>query len=1170
MQEKTDLQQVIAGFARRPSPVVCSGLSGAERAYLIAALARGGATPLVVVAPSAEEAARLEEDIRFFTGFGEDRVAAFPAYHLLPFKFISYHSQTAARRIRVLYRLVDLHPPDVVVTTVGALMQRLLPKQVLTGYAELIMSGEETDRERLVERLVCGGYSPTSLVEEPGDFSVRGGILDVFSPLYSDPLRIEFFGDKVDSIRLFSAVSQRKKAEIGEAVILPARESVIDEGNMAEIIQNIRRQAALLGLPVTKVREIVEDVRQRGEFAGIESFIPLVYPQPDTLFDYLPEGALPVLVEPAALEQAARDLREQAAGSYRQAVEESRLCLDPDRIYLSWTEIRERAAAFRPLTVKALDVAPPADGQAPQRLQYCFAVEDNSALAVRLKQARSGERLLSPVAEWIADKQSRGMRVVIVCRSRPQAERLDGLLTPYGVDLRPAADFPEAAAGDERRPGVCRGRLSAGFVWPQEELAILTEDEIFARRSRRSRPAPTRERAPLIDFSDLQQGDLVVHDDHGIGRYEGLVKLAVDGATNDFLLIHFRDNDKLYLPVVRMNVIQKYMGVEGVVPTLDKMGGKSWQKVRARVKKSVARIAGQLLKLYAARRVLQGHAFDPPDRLFREFEAGFAFQETPDQLRAIQDVIEDMTKPTPMDRLICGDVGYGKTEVALRAAFLAVSGGRQVAVLVPTTVLAEQHYATFSRRFEPYAVRVAGLSRFRTAREQRRILEGLADGTIDIVIGTHRLLSRDVKFADLGLLVLDEEQRFGVRHKERIKRMRRTVDVLTMTATPIPRTLHMSLTGVRDISVISTPPEARRPIVTYISEFDDAVVTEAVRRELARGGQVYFVHNNIHSIDAMAAHVAELVPEVRLDVAHGRMREKDLEEVMLRFMHREIDVLVCTTIIESGLDIPGANTIIVNRADRFGLSQMYQLRGRVGRSDQQAYAYLFIPRESALGRDAVKRLKVLMEHSDLGSGFQIAMNDLKIRGGGTILGASQSGHIAAVGYDTFLKLMEEAMADLKGEVRVKPLEPEVNVSLSAFLPDDYIPDIDQRLGAYRRLARMRALKEIAAFKQELEDRFGPLPEPAENLLLKIMLKVLCRRAAVKRLDLTGGTLTLTFSSDHLSDPDPVLRFAASEPARCSLGESHLLKVRLNAGSDRRLLSQTKNILNKIACRDNGL
>ncbi len=1170
MQEKTYLQQVIADLGRRPSTVVCTGMSGSERAYLIATLSRRARAPVMVVAATPEEAARLEEDIRFFLGAGDAEVAAFPAYHLLPFKFISYHSETAARRIRVLYRLMDLRSPAVVVTTIGALMQRLLPKKVLADYAELIMSGEEADRDQLVERLVSGGYSRTALVEEPGDFSVRGGILDVFSPLYDDPLRIEFFGDTVDSIRLFSAVSQRKKAEIAEAVILPAREAVIDSGNMADVIQRIRRQAALIGLPATRLRKIVEDVRRRGEFAGIESFIPLVYPHPDTLFDYLPEGALPVLVEPAALERAAEELQRQAAGSYRQAVEESRLCLDPELLYLPWEEIGRRAGAFRPLILKALDVAPSAGGAAPAALQYGFSIADNTALAMRLKQARSGERLLAPVAEWVGEKQSRGMQVVIVCRSRPQAERLDGLLTPYGVDLRPAEDFAAAAADGAAGPGVCRGRLSAGFVWPDEGLAILTEDEIFARKSRRSQPAPPRERAPLIDFSDLQQGDLVVHDDHGIGRYEGLVKLEVNGAANDFLLILFKDDDKLYLPVVRMNVIQKYMGVDGVVPALDKMGGKSWQKVRARVKKSVARIAGQLLNLYAARRVLQGHAFDPPDRLFREFEAGFAFQETPDQLRAIEDVLNDMTRPTPMDRLICGDVGYGKTEVALRAAFLAVSGGRQVAVLVPTTVLAEQHYATFKRRFEAYAVRVAGLSRFRTAREQRRILAGLANGAIDIVIGTHRLLSRDVHFADLGLLVLDEEQRFGVRHKERIKRMRRTVDVLTMTATPIPRTLHMSLTGVRDISVISTPPEARRPIVTYISEFDDAVVTEAVRRELARGGQIYFVHNNIHSIDAMAAHVAELAPEVRLEVAHGRMRERDLEEVMLRFMRRDIDLLVCTTIIESGLDIPGANTIIVNRADRFGLSQMYQLRGRVGRSDQQAYAYLFIPRESTLGRDAVKRLKVLMEHSDLGSGFQIAMNDLKIRGGGTILGASQSGHIAAVGYDMFLKLMEETMADLKGEVRVKPLDPEVNVSLSAFFPDDYIPDIDQRLGAYRRLARMGSLKEISAFKLELEDRFGQLPEPVENLLLKIMLKVLCRRAAVKRLDLTGTALTLAFSPDHLQDPEPVLNFALGDPRACALSDRHLLKVQLGAASDRGLLGQIKNILNKIGRHGNGL
>ncbi|MGD9289734.1 MAG: helicase-related protein, partial [Desulfobacterales bacterium] len=581
------------------------------------------------------------------------------------------------------------------------------------------------------------------------------------------------------------------------------------------------------------------------------------------------------------------------------------------------------------------------------------------------------------------------------------------------------------------------------------------------------------------------------------------------------------------------------------------------------------KIAGELLKLYARRNVEQGFAFSPVDSYVKEFEAGFAYEETADQLKAIEDVTNDMQKPTPMDRLVCGDVGYGKTEVALRASFLTVNDGKQVAMLVPTTILAEQHYTTFCSRFERYPVNVACLSRFRPPRVQRAIIEDLKAGKIDIVIGTHRLLQKDVAFNDLGLLVLDEEQRFGVKHKEKLKRLKSSVDVLALTATPIPRTLHLSLVGVRDISIISTPPEYRKSIITYISEFDDALIADAIRKELRRKGQIFFVHNNIQSIDRIAGKLKRLVPEVRLDVAHGRMDEEKLEQVMFFFMNKEIDLLVCTTIIESGLDITSANTIIVNRADRFGLAQMYQLRGRVGRADEQAYAYLLIPPESLLGKDAQKRLKVLMEHRDLGAGFQIAMSDLKIRGGGTILGASQSGHIAAVGYDMFLKLMESAVAEVKGEARVEPLEPEINVNFSAFLAESYIPDIDQRMSAYRRLAKMTGIQQIGEFKSELIDRFGPLPVEASNLLLKIALKVLAKKAGVSRLDLTTNKLILKFSESHQRDPVAMIEMITASPDKFELTPEHVLKARLETRNLNAHLTQAKILLKEIAQRVNN-
>jgi transcription-repair coupling factor (superfamily II helicase) len=608
------------------------------------------------------------------------------------------------------------------------------------------------------------------------------------------------------------------------------------------------------------------------------------------------------------------------------------------------------------------------------------------------------------------------------------------------------------------------------------------------------------------------------------------------------MAIEFRDGDKLYVPVDRMNCVQKYVGVDTISPRLDKMGGKSWDRVKERVKKSIRKIAGQLLKLYATRQIEEGHAFSPPDHHFREFEAAFEYAETPDQSRAIEEVMADLQTPVPMDRLVCGDVGYGKTEIALRAAFLAVWDQKQVAFLVPTTVLAEQHYQTFKKRFAPYPVEIETLSRFRSPAQQRDVVRRLKEGQVDVVIGTHRLLQKDISFRDLGLLVVDEEQRFGVAHKEKLKQLRQSVDVLALTATPIPRTLHMSLMGVRDLSLIATPPEYRYAINTYISPFDDNVVAEAIHRELQRGGQIFFVHNNIRTISGMAHHLEKLVPGIRTAVAHGRLSDEELETVMLAFLHREIDLLVCTSIIESGLDFPSANTILINRADKFGLAQIYQLRGRVGRADEQAYAYLFIPDESGLTRDAQKRLKVLMEHSDLGAGFQIAMSDLQIRGGGTILGPTQSGHIAAVGYEMFLELMEKTMSEMKGEPVEPALEPEIKVNKSAYIPESYVSTIDQRLMAYKRLARMTDVSEVAAFHEELRDRFGPLPEPASALFDKIVLKVVCRKLGIKRLDLADQRLILFFAQDCHVKPESVARLVQRDPGGCRLTPDGLLEM----------------------------
>ncbi|MCG8618527.1 MAG: transcription-repair coupling factor, partial [Desulfobacterales bacterium] len=753
-----------------------------------------------------------------------------------------------------------------------------------------------------------------------------------------------------------------------------------------------------------------------------------------------------------------------------------------------------------------------------------------------------------------------------VIRQDAQVKRLVSLLAPYGISPAPCGSFGEFL---EQRPGLylMTGHVTSGFIVEDENLALLTEDEIFGKKRIRRRKTTGRDlKTELIAPEELKNGDIVVHLEHGVGRYEGLCSLTVSGISQDFILLVYQDDDKLYLPVDRMEMIGKYVGVDGYTPVLDKIGSKSWVKSKAKAKAEVEKMAADLLDLYAKRRVNKGFSFSRPDNYYNDFEASFPYEETRDQLRAIDDVHLDMEKDTPMDRLVCGDVGYGKTEVAIRAAFKAVNDGKQVALVVPTTILAEQHLHTFRERFKNYPVTIECLSRFRSRKEQTDILKRTCAGQVDIVIGTHRLLQKDVDFSSLGLLVIDEEQRFGVKHKEVLKKKRSTVDVLSLSATPIPRTLHLSLTGMRDISVITTPPAARQPIISYISKYEDAIVGDAVKREIARGGQVFFVHNNIKTIFKTAENLQTIIPDAKIGVAHGRLSEAELEKVMLQFVNNEINLLVCTTIIESGLDIPSANTMIINKAERFGLSQIYQLRGRIGRGDNQAYAYLFISDESRLTKDAKKRLAALMEHRDLGSGFQIAMKDLQIRGAGTALGASQSGHIAAVGYDMFLKLLDQAVKDIKGEDVLDPLDPEINASMSSGFPEAYIESVEQRLTLYRRLSRLSSVSDISDMKQELIDRYGKLPKPAENMLLKIMLRIYAIKAGVKRLDLSPNTLTLEFSLPHMHKPvDQLVRhldktaeykFVKKESIRITLG-----RKRNNIS---RALLETKQILKAIA------
>ncbi|HMN03592.1 MAG TPA: transcription-repair coupling factor, partial [Geobacter anodireducens] len=800
------------------------------------------------------------------------------------------------------------------------------------------------------------------------------------------------------------------------------------------------------------------------------------------------------------------------------------------------------------------------EGDSPETID--IATETNADLKADISPDSEG--VLRPLAArltgWIEERQ----RVIVACHQRGQAQRLYELLAHYPVPLTVSdRPFPAERERDDGRVDIVIGEISRGFRLPEGRLVVIAEEEIFGRRQKRRGITELRKKQIMTSLAELKPGDHMVHLDHGVGIYRGLQHLSLSGCASDFLLLEYAGGDKLYLPVDRLSLVQRYVGAEGIEPRVDRLGGTSWEKAKGKARAAVQEMAEELLRIYAARQLHEGHRFSPPDDLYREFEAAFAYEETSDQLAAIEDVIADMTSNRPMDRLVCGDVGYGKTEVAMRGAFKAVMDGKQVAVLVPTTVLAQQHLETFRTRLGAYPVTIEMVSRFRTPREQKDILERVKKGTVDVIIGTHRLLQSDVTFKDLGLLIVDEEQRFGVTHKEKLKKYKAAVDILTLTATPIPRTLYMSLMGIRDLSIIDTPPVDRLAVKTFVARTSDELIREAVLRELRRGGQVFFVHNRVQSIGAWYEHLRRIVPEAKIAVGHGQMDEGELEKVMLGFMHGETNLLLCTTIIESGLDIPSANTLIVDRADTFGLAQLYQLRGRVGRSRQRAYAYLLIPGEGAISSDARERLRIIQELNELGAGFRLATHDLEIRGAGDLLGAKQSGNIAAVGFDLYTELLEEAVQKLRGEEPVERVEPEINLRVPAFIPEDYVREPNQRLVIYKKLTQAAAEEEVDEVMEELVDRFGTLPLAATYLLDVMKLRIMLKHFLVRMAEFDGKRLCLSFHEKTPVSPDTIIGLIKGNPTRYQFTPDFRLVAELADTSFEGVLAEARNLLKRL-------
>ena len=1114
-----------------------TGVHAPSLAYLLSALAKDAPEiSLLVVLPTHREAEKVVQDL---PAYGFEDAQFFPDLQNFLYDGVAPSKRIIAERANCLHSLME-GKRTVAITSVKALMHKVLPKSIMESAFLEMSVGDEINPDKIVETLTHGGYQRADLVEVKGEFARRGDILDVYPLVSDEPIRIEFFGDEVDAIRVFDPTSQRSVKALESVMFSPMREMLLTD----ETIDTWRTHAEPLMeySPSTKFRNEIQEITERLESGinldGLEALLPILYPRANVFTEYLSNQIVTLLFEPTWMAREADRIVEGAIGLYEKRKTLDQFMVSPDQMFVPFETVMSGLRAQPALQVSSSPL-PEAGSEEP----LDFGMRPLSLYRGNYQV------VIDQIKEWT----DAGYFVNIFSETPKQATRMEGILSDRGLpDVQTA---------------VRVGGISEGFLNKSLKLAVLSEDEIFGRERRApQRHSTFKEGAPILSLIDLKEGDYIVHVSHGIGIYEEIRRIDIDGKPQDFLVLKYAEGDVLYVPTYQIDLVQKYIGGGGEErrgARLDKMGGTSWQRRKARVKASIEQMADDLIRLYAIRESGKGHSFSVDVSWQVEFEAMFPFEETPDQLKAIEEVKADMERVRPMDRLVCGDVGYGKTEVALRSAFKAVMDGKQVAVLVPTTILALQHHNTFADRFSPFPIQIEMLTRFRTAKELSTVKRGLAEGTVDIVIGTHSLLSDSVKIHDLGLLVVDEEHRFGVKHKEKIKQLKKTVDVLTLTATPIPRTLHMSLVGIRDFSVINTPPENRLPIKTYVMEYDSAVIQDAILREVERGGQIFFVHNRVESIASVARAIQELVPQARVAVGHGQMSERQLEKVMMDFVQYKHDVLVCTMIIESGLDIPNVNTILINRADALGLAQLYQLRGRVGRAQQQAYGYLFYPQGRVITEGAQKRLRVIEEFTELGSGFKIALRDLDIRGTGNILGAEQHGHIATVGYEMYCKMLNETVKTLSGEEVEESVDTRINLPVEAYLPDEYVPDSRQKVSLYKKIAGLETVEDRADLEAEMSDRYGKIPESVEMLLEIARLKHLGNALGVEAIVAGDEQIKITFDGAKSQvDPTRLIQLIRQDQ-RLRLMPPARLMVNVKGLTGRTLVLAVKAILERL-------
>jgi transcription-repair coupling factor (superfamily II helicase) len=1140
---------------------------GSGRALLIAEAARSHDGLLVVVARDTQRAQALEAELKIFTGGLP--VLQFPDWETLPYDAFSPNPEIVSQRIATLYRLPSVKR-GVLVVPVATLMQRIAPRAHITGSGLVLAKRQKLDLASEQRRLEASGYRHVPQVAEPGDFAVRGALLDIFPMGTAEPYRIELFDDEVESIRSFDPETQRSQQQVDKVELLPAREFPVTDEAAKEFRGNLRER-----FPIDVRRcPLYQDMKEGVTPGGIEYYLPLFFKQTATLFDYLADDALFVLGEGAS--EAADQFWTQTGERYDQRAHDiERPVLPPAELYLAPEKLREQFN--KRLRVEMVDAG------------HEHAVDTGTQPAPELPLNRKGEEPGASLRHFLASYPG---RVLIAADSAGRREALIETLATAGLkpqNIEGWSDFllasrpkevPAGQAGEEVKFAITIASLEQGFALTRPALTVLTERELYGERVRSERDRKRRRgiaRDPesiIRDLTELTPGAPIVHVDHGVGRYQGLLSMDVGGMDGEFLTIEYAKGDKLYVPVAQLGLVSRYSGTAPELAPLHSLGGDAWERARRKAAEKVRDVAAELLAIYAQRQARGGESLPIDRQLVEEFGSTFPFEETPDQETAIEAVLSDLAAPRAMDRVICGDVGFGKTEVALRAAFATATAGKQVAVLVPTTLLAQQHYRNFADRFADWPVRVDVLSRFKSTKEVNEALKRLADGQIDVIVGTHKLLQPDVKFKNLGLVIVDEEQRFGVRQKEQLKKLRAEVDLLTMTATPIPRTLNMAMAGLRDLSLIATPPAHRSAVRTFISAWDPATIREALQRELSRGGQVYFLHNEVQSIERTVRELEELVPDARIRIAHGQMPERELEGVMADFHRQRFNVLVCTTIIETGIDIPTANTIIIDRADRFGLAQLHQLRGRVGRSHHRAYAYLIVPDRRSITADAQKRLEALASLEELGAGFTLATHDLEIRGAGELLGDEQSGQIQEIGFGLYTELLDRAVRALKsGKIPDFDLssehETEVELHLPALIPDDYLPDVHHRLTLYKRIASARSEDELRDLQVEMIDRFGLLPDPTKQLFAVASLKQMATPLGIRKLDFSANGGRITFREKPEIDPMAIIKLIQQLPRVYKLDGQDKLKVILDLPGATERIRSAQEVLILLGARRPG-